>query len=59
MHSFLQSLTEKQAKELREMKGGRSILENLNDRFVIIELVHLSAESDQKILVTSFSISFY
>lgn len=38
MHSFLQSLTEKQAKELREMKGGRSILENLNDRFVIVNL---------------------
>lgn len=30
--SARQSLTEKQAKELREMKGGRSILENLNDR---------------------------
>lgn len=32
MESARQSLTEKQAKELREMKGGRSILENLNDR---------------------------
>lgn len=52
MHRCLQSLTEKQAKELREMKGGRNILHNLNDRFVLYEPVHLNAESDQKILVT-------
>ncbi|KAE9588076.1 hypothetical protein Lal_00003189 [Lupinus albus] len=32
MESTKQSLTEKQAKELREMKGGRSILGNLNSR---------------------------
>lgn len=32
MESAKQSLTEKQAKELREKKGGRSLLENLNNR---------------------------
>ncbi|KAK7294260.1 hypothetical protein RJT34_17147 [Clitoria ternatea] len=32
MESTKQSLTEKQAKELREMKGGRGILDNLNSR---------------------------
>ncbi|XP_041002052.1 protein PAF1 homolog [Juglans microcarpa x Juglans regia] len=32
MESTKQSLTEKQAKDLREMKGGRNILENLNNR---------------------------
>ncbi|CAL0324103.1 unnamed protein product [Lupinus luteus] len=32
MESTKQSLTEKQAKELREMKGGRSVLGNLNSR---------------------------
>ncbi|KAK7349214.1 hypothetical protein VNO77_06397 [Canavalia gladiata] len=32
MESTKQSLTEKQAKELREMKGGRSILDNVNNR---------------------------
>lgn len=35
VHCQLQSLTEKQAKELREMKGGRNLLDNLNDRFVL------------------------
>lgn len=29
----LQSLTEKQAKELREMKEGRNVLQNINNRF--------------------------
>lgn len=37
---ILQSLTEKQAKELREMKGGRNILENLNDRFSLLIICH-------------------
>ncbi|XWS20224.1 hypothetical protein CRYUN_Cryun31cG0081700 [Craigia yunnanensis] len=32
MESTKQSLTEKQAKELRELKGGRNLLENLNNR---------------------------
>lgn len=32
----MQSLTEKQAKELRETKGGRNILENFNSRFVVL-----------------------
>lgn len=30
---LLQSLTEKQAKELRELKEGRNVLHNLNNRF--------------------------
>jgi hypothetical protein len=33
-----QSLTEKQAKELREMKGGCKLLDNLNKRFVFSTL---------------------
>lgn len=32
---FLQSLTEKQAKELRESKVGRNLLENLNNRSLL------------------------
>ena len=30
---LLQSLTEKQAKELRELKEGHNVLHNLNNRF--------------------------
>lgn len=37
----MQSLTEKQAKELRETKGGRNILENFNSRFVVLQLVYV------------------
>lgn len=41
MNCNLQSLTEKQAKELRETKGGRNILENFNSRFVLLQLVYV------------------
>ncbi|KAM1412513.1 hypothetical protein ACFXTO_025232 [Malus domestica] len=44
MESARQSLTEKQAKELREMKG-RNILENLNDRERQIKEIEASFEA--------------
>lgn len=31
---WFQSITEKQAKEMKQTREGRSILEDLNDRFV-------------------------
>jgi len=34
IHLNLQSLNKNQAKELREMKGGRNLLDNLNNRFI-------------------------
>ncbi|KAE7999191.1 hypothetical protein FH972_003648 [Carpinus fangiana] len=43
--STKQSLTEKQAKELREMKGGRNILENLNNRARQIKEIEASFEA--------------
>lgn len=45
MESTKQSLTEKQAKELREMKGGRNILENLNNRERQIKDIEASFEA--------------
>ncbi|KAK7261770.1 hypothetical protein RIF29_28089 [Crotalaria pallida] len=45
MESTKQSLTEKQAKELREMKGGRSILGNLNNRERQIKEIQASFEA--------------
>lgn len=39
------SLTEKQAKELRENKGGRNLLENLNDRQSQIKAIEASFEA--------------
>ncbi|KAJ1388736.1 RNA polymerase II associated factor Paf1 [Sesbania bispinosa] len=45
MESTKQSLTEKQAKELREMKGGRNILENLNNRERQIREIEASFEA--------------
>ncbi|EXB74581.1 hypothetical protein L484_026278 [Morus notabilis] len=45
MESTKQSLTEKQAKELRELKGGRNILENLNDRDRQIKEIQASFEA--------------
>ncbi|CAB4272514.1 unnamed protein product [Prunus armeniaca] len=45
MDSARQSLTEKQAKELREMKGGRNILDNLNDRERQIKEIEASFEA--------------
>ncbi|PON54355.1 RNA polymerase II associated factor Paf [Parasponia andersonii] len=45
MESTRQSLTEKQAKELREMRGGRNILENLNDRDRQIKEIEASFEA--------------
>ncbi|XP_023921847.2 protein PAF1 homolog [Quercus suber] len=43
--STKQSLTEKQAKELREMKGGRNLLENLNNRERQIKEIEASFEA--------------
>ncbi|CAA7030925.1 unnamed protein product [Microthlaspi erraticum] len=43
--SARQSLTEKQAKELREMKGGISILQNLNNRERQIKDIEASFEA--------------
>ncbi|XP_010548643.1 PREDICTED: protein PAF1 homolog [Tarenaya hassleriana] len=43
--SARQSLTEKQAKELREMKGGFNILENLNNRERQIKEIEASFEA--------------
>ncbi|RDY00022.1 Protein PAF1-like protein, partial [Mucuna pruriens] len=45
MESTKQSLTEKQAKEMREMKGGRSILDNLNNRERQIREIEASFEA--------------
>ncbi|KAA0051046.1 hypothetical protein IC582_002785 [Cucumis melo] len=45
IESTKQSLTEKQAKELREMKGGRNILENLNNRERQIKEIEASFEA--------------
>ncbi|XP_054781423.1 protein PAF1 homolog [Prosopis cineraria] len=45
MESTKQSLTEKQAKELREMKGGRNILENFNNRERQIKEIEASFEA--------------
>ncbi|XP_023547399.1 protein PAF1 homolog [Cucurbita pepo subsp. pepo] len=45
IESTKQSLTEKQAKELREMKGGRNILENLNNRERKIKEIDASFEA--------------
>lgn len=45
MESAKQSLTEKQAKELREMKGGRNILDNLNNRERQIKEIEASFEA--------------
>lgn len=45
MESTKQSLTEKQAKELRELKGGRNILDNLNDRDRQIKEIEASFEA--------------
>ncbi|OVA15607.1 RNA polymerase II-associated [Macleaya cordata] len=39
------SLTEKQAKELRETRGGRNLLENLNDREKQIQAIEASFEA--------------
>ncbi|XP_061358373.1 protein PAF1 homolog isoform X2 [Gastrolobium bilobum] len=48
MESTKQSLTEKQAKELREMKGGRSILENRNNRERQIREIEASFEAAKR-----------
>ncbi|CAK8560254.1 unnamed protein product [Lathyrus sativus] len=45
MESAKQSLTEKQAKELRERKGGRNLLENLNNRERQIREIEASFEA--------------
>lgn len=47
MESTKQSLTEKQAKELRELKGGRNLLENLNDRDRQIKEIEKSFEASK------------
>ncbi|KAK6264138.1 RNA polymerase II associated factor Paf1 - like 1 [Theobroma cacao] len=47
MESTKQSLTEKQAKELRELKGGRNILENLNNRERQIKEIEASFEASK------------
>ncbi|XP_065866653.1 protein PAF1 homolog [Euphorbia lathyris] len=45
MESTKQSLTEKQAKELRDQKGGRSLLQNLNNRQSQIKEIEASFEA--------------
>ncbi|KAA8541741.1 hypothetical protein F0562_022893 [Nyssa sinensis] len=45
MEATKQSLTEKQAKELRETKGGRNILENFNNRDRKIREIEASFEA--------------
>ncbi|TYJ46644.1 hypothetical protein E1A91_A02G133200v1 [Gossypium mustelinum] len=47
MESMKQSLTEKQAKELRELKGGRNLLENLNNRERQIKEIEASFEASK------------
>ncbi|OMO66541.1 RNA polymerase II-associated, Paf1 [Corchorus olitorius] len=47
MESAKQSLTEKQAKELRELKGGRNLLENLNSRERQIKEIEASFEASK------------
>ncbi|XP_039053817.1 protein PAF1 homolog isoform X2 [Hibiscus syriacus] len=47
MESTKQSLTEKQAKELRELKGGRNLLENLNNRERQIKEIEASFEASK------------
>ncbi|WCJ40870.1 hydroxyproline-rich glycoprotein family protein [Euphorbia peplus] len=43
--STKQSLTEKQAKELRDQKGGRTLLQNLNNREIQIKEIEASFEA--------------
>lgn len=45
MEATKQSLTEKQAKELRERRGGRNILENFNNRDSKIQEIEASFEA--------------
>ncbi|KAJ4952653.1 hypothetical protein NE237_029485 [Protea cynaroides] len=45
MEAAKQSLTEKQAKELRETRGGRNLLENLNNREKQIQAIEASFEA--------------
>ncbi|KDP40860.1 hypothetical protein JCGZ_24859 [Jatropha curcas] len=47
MDSAKQSLTEKQAKEKREMKVGRNLLENLNNRESQIKAIEASFEASK------------
>ncbi|XWS16291.1 hypothetical protein CRYUN_Cryun34aG0072400 [Craigia yunnanensis] len=47
MESTKQSLTEKQAKELRELKGGRNLLENRNNRERQIKEIEASFEASK------------
>ncbi|KAL4309185.1 hypothetical protein GQ457_01G040330 [Hibiscus cannabinus] len=47
MESTKQSLTEKQAKELRELRGGRNLLENLNNRERQIKEIEASFEASK------------
>ncbi|XP_044487061.1 protein PAF1 homolog [Mangifera indica] len=47
MESTRLSLTEKQAKEMKEMKGGRNILDNLNDRDRQIKDIEASFEASK------------
>ncbi|CAK7356759.1 unnamed protein product [Dovyalis caffra] len=47
MESAKLSLTEKQAKELREMKGGRNLLDNLNNRERQIKEIQASFEANK------------
>ncbi|PPD95629.1 hypothetical protein GOBAR_DD07328 [Gossypium barbadense] len=47
MESTKQSLTEKQAKELRELKGGRNLLVNLNNRERQIKEIEASFEASK------------
>ncbi|KAL5717300.1 Protein PAF1 [Ranunculus cassubicifolius] len=53
------SLTEKQAKELRETKGGRNLLENLNDRESQIKAIEASFEAAKSVPVHSKDPSLY
>ncbi|XP_022721469.1 protein PAF1 homolog isoform X2 [Durio zibethinus] len=47
MESIKQSLTEKQAKELRELKGGHNLLDNLNNRERQIKEIEASFQASK------------
>ncbi|CAD5317679.1 unnamed protein product [Arabidopsis thaliana] len=51
--SARQSLTEKQAKELREMKGGINILHNLNNRCVVSQISSFEACKSRPVHATN------
>ncbi|CAL9230728.1 unnamed protein product [Arabidopsis halleri] len=54
------SLTEKQAKELREMKGGINILHNLNNRCLVSQIcVFLNKVKKEGLMVYFYLVQFF